>query len=124
MADDKQTSLACECEVIHGDVVSGIRATLPSDEKLIDLAEFFKVFGDSTRAKILNVLFEHEVCVCDLTALVGTSQSAVSHQLRILKQADMVKYRRDGKQVYYSLKDDHIKTIFDQAVQHLSELKP
>ena len=88
---------------------------------LYDVAELFKVFGDSTRIKILYVLFESEMCVCDIADLLGMTQSAISHQLRVLKQAGLVKYRRDGKTVYYSLADDHIVTIFNQGLEHVQE---
>ncbi len=88
---------------------------------LYDVAELFKVFGDSTRVKILYALFESEMCVCDIADLLGMTQSAISHQLRVLKQSRLVKYRRDGKTVFYSLADGHIKTIFDQALEHVLE---
>ena len=88
---------------------------------MYDVAELFKVFGDSTRIKILYVLFESEMCVCDIADLLGMTQSAISHQLWVLKQAGLVKYRRDGKTVYYSLADDHIVTIFNQGLEHVQE---
>ena len=88
---------------------------------LFDLAELFKIFGDSTRIKILYVLFEAELCVCDIAAVLGMSQSAISHQLRTIKQARLVKNRREGKTIYYSLADDHVKTIIGMAIEHLEE---
>ena len=94
---------------------------LPPDEMLFDLAELFKIFGDSTRIKILYVLFEAELCVCDIAAVLGMSQSAISHQLRTIKQARLVKNRREGKTIYYSLADDHVKTIIGMAIEHLEE---
>ena len=90
-------------------------------QMLQELAEFFKVFGDGTRIRILYVLFENELCVYDLAETLGMSQSAISHQLRILKQAKLVKNRRDGKAVYYSLSDGHIQTIINQGMEHISE---
>lgn len=91
------------------------------EEKLYDLAELFKVFGDSTRIRILFVLFEEEVCVCDLAATLNMTQSAVSHQLRILKQNKLVKSRREGKSIFYSLADDHVRTIINQGYDHITE---
>ncbi|MGL5150292.1 MAG: ArsR/SmtB family transcription factor [Clostridium sp.] len=111
----------CNCNIIHEDVVIKVKDTLPQDETLYELAEFFKVFGDSTRIKIICALFQEEMCVCDLAALLGVSQSAISHQLRTLKAARLVKFRRDGKVIYYSLDDDHIKHIFDEGLKHIKE---
>jgi len=119
MSDVKETIERCDCNVIHEDVVERVRREMPEEELLYDLAEFFKVFGDTTRIKILCALFSAEMCVCDIAALLGMSQSAISHQLRILKQARLVKYRKDGKVVYYSLDDDHVKKIFDQGLLHI-----
>jgi ArsR family transcriptional regulator len=112
---------SCSCNIIHKDLVERVNKKLPDDEILYDLAEFFKVFGDSTRIKIICALFENEMCVCDLAALLGISQSAISHQLRTLKGARLVRYRRDGKVVYYSLDDEHIKHIFDEGLNHITE---
>jgi len=111
----------CNCTVIHEDIVAKVRESLPDEEILYDLAELFKVFGDSTRVKIISALFESPMCVCDLAAIIGVSQSAISHQLRILKTARLVKFRREGKVVFYSLHDEHIKYIFDQAINHVTE---
>jgi len=94
---------------------------MPHEESLYDLAEIFKVFGDTTRIKILYALFASEMCVCDIAVLLNMTQSAISHQLRVLKQARLVKYRKEGKIVYYSLDDDHIKQIFDQGLIHITE---
>mgnify|MGYP000242218330 CR=1 FL=1 len=112
---------SCSCNVIHGEVVSEVKGKLPEDETLYDLAELFKVFGDSTRIKILCALFEAEMCVCDLSALLNVSQSAISHQLRVLKSSRLVKFRRAGKIIYYSLDDEHIKHIFDEGLKHITE---
>ena len=94
---------------------------MPDDEVLYELADLFRVFGDSTRIKILYVLFESEMCVCDIAQLLGMTQSAISHQLRSLKQSKLVKYRREGKTVFYSLADGHVRTILDQGMEHISE---
>ena len=111
----------CSCNIIHNDIVEKVKKTLPKDEILYDLAEFFKVFGDSTRIKIICALFESEMCVCDLAALLNVSQSAISHQLKTLKSARLVKYRRDGKVIYYSLDDEHVKHVFDEGLRHVTE---
>ena len=94
---------------------------MPDEDLLYDLAELYKVFGDSTRIKILYVLFEAEMCVCDIAMLLNMTQSAISHQLRVLKQSKLVDYRKDGKTVFYSLADDHVKTIIGQGLDHISE---
>lgn len=112
----------CEVRIIHQDVVDKVVASLPPDEELYDLAELFKVFGDSTRIKILSALLEHEMCVCDIAAALGMTQSAISHQLGVLKRAKLVKFRREGKVVYYSLDDDHVKQVFEQGFSHIKEI--
>ena len=111
----------CDCNIIHEDVVNDVREHMPDEDNLIDLADLFKVFGDSTRVKILCALFRAEMCVCDIAELLGMTKSAISHQLRVLKQSKLVSYRKDGKVVYYSLADDHVKTIFDQGLLHVCE---
>jgi len=113
----------CDCITIHEDVIKQVKDKMPEEETLYDLAELFKVFGDSTRIKILWALDESEMCVCDIAALLNMTQSAISHQLRVLKQAKLVKNRREGKVVYYSLDDDHVKQIFKQGLTHISEGK-
>ena len=112
---------SCSCNIIHKDVVEEVKDKLPQEEILYDLAELFKVFGDSTRIKIICSLFESEMCVCDLSALLNISQSAISHQLRVLKSARLVKFRRAGQVFYYSLDDEHIKQIFDAGLHHITE---
>lgn len=112
---------SCSCNIIHKDIVDEVKNKLPEEETLYDLAELFKVFGDSTRIKIICALFESEMCVCDLSALLNVSQSAISHQLRVLKSARLVKFRRAGKVIYYSLDDEHIKHIFDEGLKHITE---
>lgn len=118
---DKHNEELCESTVIHYDTVDRVRAAMPDENLLLDAAELFKVFGDSTRARIICALEISEMCVCDIAALLGMTSSAISHQLRILKQSRIVQSRRDGKVVYYSLDDEHIKRLFDTAIDHLSE---
>ncbi len=111
----------CESKQVHEDIVQAVNARMPDEEELYDLAELFKVFGDSTRIKILYVLLESEMCVCDIAAILGMTQSAISHQLRVLKQSQLVKFRREGKSVMYSLSDDHVHTIIAQGMEHIEE---
>ena len=111
----------CEYLYVHQDVVEKVTSEMPEDETLYDLAELFKVFGDSTRIKILYALFEEELCVCDIAQLLGLTPAAVSHQLRVLKTSKLVKNRRDGKNVFYSLADDHVRRIIDQGMEHINE---
>lgn len=106
---------------VHEDKVAKVQAMMPDDDTLMRLSELFKVFGDSTRIRILYVLFESEVCVCDIAKLLGMTQSAVSHQLRILKQARLIRSRRDGKTVFYTLADEHVATLLRQGTEHISE---
>ncbi len=105
----------------HEDVIDKVNETMPDEEILYDLAELFKIFGDSTRIKILYVLFESEMCVFDISQLLNMSMSAISHQLRILKQAQLVKFRREGKTIFYSLADDHVRTILGNGMEHICE---
>ena len=111
----------CDYSHVHQEIVDKVERTMPEDEILYDLAELFKIFGDSTRIKILYVLFESEMCVCDIAKLLGMTQSAISHQLRALKQSKLVKYRREGKTVFYSLADGHVRTILGQGMEHIAE---
>ena len=111
----------CDTVVVHEELVKAVHEKMPDEDKLYDLAEIFKVFGDSTRIKILYVLFEAEMCVCDIAQLLNMNQSAISHQLRILKQNRLVKSRRDGKAVFYSLADSHVRTIINQGMEHIEE---
>lgn len=111
----------CDVVEVHEELLRTVREKLPDEEKLIDLAELFKVFGDSTRIRILFVLFEAEVCVCDLAEALSMTQSAISHQLNILKRSKLVKSRREGKSVFYSLADDHVRTIVSQGMEHIEE---
>ena len=111
----------CESVEVHEALVKIVNEKMPPVEELYNLAELFKVFGDSTRIRILFVLFESEVCVCDLASALSMTQSAISHQLRILKQNKLVKNRREGKSVFYSLADDHVRTIIAQGLEHIEE---
>ena len=111
----------CEDTCIHNDILNEVISSLPSDEDLCDLSELFKVFGDSTRITILYALMEDQLCVCDIAELLHMTQSAISHQLRVLKQASLVKYRKEGKTVYYSLADDHVHIIIAKGMEHIKE---
>ena len=119
--DKRKNVTVCGIDSIHEELVEKIKKEIPKDEILYDLSDFFKILGDSTRMKILFVLFKTEMCVFDIAELIGMTQSAVSHQLRVLKQARLVKFRKDGKIVYYSLDDEHVKQIFDQGLEHILE---
>ncbi len=118
---DREAIPSCEFHHAHDEMIEKIRDSMPQEEILYDLAELYKVFGDSTRIKILYALFEAELCVCDIASLLGMSASAISHQLRVLKQACLVKYRREGKTIFYSLADDHVRSIIGQGIEHIEE---
>ena len=111
----------CDTIEVHEEVLKIVDETMPEETELYDLAELFKVFGDSTRIRILFVLFEAEVCVCDLAQALNMTQSAISHQLKILKQNKLVKSRREGKSIFYSLADDHVRTIISMGREHIEE---
>ena len=111
----------CEERHVHPELVAHVKLDMPGEECLYDLAELFKVFGDTTRIRILYVLFESELCVCDIAELLNMSQSAISHQLRVLKQARLVRARREGKTVFYFLADEHVRTIIGQGMDHITE---
>ena len=111
----------CEFMHAHEEIIEKVNASMPDEELLYDLAELYKVFGDSTRIKILYVLFESEMCVCDIAQLLGMGQSAISHQLRLLKAGGLVRSRREGKSVIYALDDDHVRLIYDQGFSHVTE---
>ena len=119
--EDRYNVECCDFIHAHEEIVEKVRQELPDEDTLYDLSELFRIFGDSTRIRILYVLFEAEMCVCDIAALLGMTQSAISHQLRALKNARLVKARREGKTVFYSLADDHVKTIIDQGLEHVAE---
>lgn len=112
---------SCEYIHVHEEIVSLVNEQMPEEDELYDLADFFKVFADSTRIKILYVLMCSEMCVCDLAQILNMTQSAISHQLRTLKQMNLVRNRRDGKTIFYSLADGHIKSILSQGLEHINE---
>ncbi|MBQ6895027.1 MAG: helix-turn-helix transcriptional regulator [Clostridia bacterium] len=112
---------SCEYMHAHDELVERVKKDMPDEIMLYDLAELYKVFADSTRIKILYCLFEEEMCVCDIAQLLSMTTSAISHQLRVLKQAKLVKFRREGKTVFYSLSDDHVRTIIGMGMEHISE---
>lgn len=112
---------SCEFIHVHEEIVEKVEKAMPNEQQLIDLSEFFKVFGDSTRIKILYVLSQSEMCVCDIAKLLQMGQSAISHQLRLLKQMRLVSFRREGKTVFYRLADSHIQTILAQGMEHIEE---
>jgi ArsR family transcriptional regulator len=111
----------CGCLLIHEDLVAAVRKALPDEETMFDLADLFKMFADSTRVKIILALLNSELCVCDIAALLGMTRSAISHQLRLLRQTKLVKNRRDGIVIYYSLDDEHVKNIVAQGLCHVKE---
>ena len=119
--DDRYNVDCCDYIHTHEDIVEKVRKEMPGEDTLYDLCELFRIFGDSTRIRILYVLFESEMCVCDIAQILGMTQSAISHQLRMLRQMDLVRTRRDGKTVYYSLSDGHIFNILSQGMEHIEE---
>ncbi len=121
MKRNVETVDKCEYIHVHEDTIQKVNEQMPEEDKLYDLADFFKVFGDSTRIKILYVLLCSEMCVCDIAQILNMTQSAISHQLRTLKQMNLVRNRREGKTVFYSLADSHIKTILSQGMDHIEE---
>ena len=118
---DKKDTPLCEHEEVHDEKVRRKREEMPDEETIYDLSDFFKIFGDSTRMKILFVLFESEACTCDLAEVLKMTPSAISHQLKTLQRAKLVKSRRDGRAVYYSLTDDHVRMIIEQGMEHIEE---
>ncbi|MBQ8160937.1 MAG: helix-turn-helix transcriptional regulator [Clostridia bacterium] len=120
-AQDADSVDVCGYLHVHEDAVRKVKTLLPDEQHLTQLSDLFKIFGDSTRIRILYILFEEEVCVCDIARLLGMTQSAVSHQLRILKSARLIKNRRDGKTIFYSLSDDHVRTLLSQGMEHIME---
>ena len=113
--------LACDFMYVHVEIVKKVRKEMPGEDVLFDLSELFKVFGDSTRIRILYCLFASEMCVCDIATLLNMTQSAISHQLSVLKKNRLIKSRRDGKTIFYSLADSHVRAILDQGVEHVTE---
>jgi len=117
----KENAPVCDVTEVHNNSVEEVRSKLPNDGFLYDLAELFRIFGDSTRIKILYALYEKELCVCDLAEVLGMTQSAISHQLRILKDAKLVRFRREGKSIWYALDDEHVSRILAMGTEHLEE---
>ncbi|NNJ31928.1 ArsR/SmtB family transcription factor [Lacrimispora defluvii] len=111
----------CDYICVHENVVNQVLKAMPKEQQLMDLADFFKIFGDPTRIRILYVLSQSQMCVCDIANLLSMGQSAISHQLRVLKQMRLVKFKREGKTVFYSLADSHIQTILAQGMEHINE---
>lgn len=116
-----QEAPSCEFMHLHKDIVQKVNSAMPESETLYALSDLFKVFGDATRIKILYALFQSEMCVCDIANLLGMTTSAISHQLKALKQARLIKFRREGKAVFYSLADDHVRTIINNGLAHINE---
>ena len=119
--EDRYNVDCCDDFHTHEDILAQVRVEMPDEDTLYELTELFRIFGDSTRVRILYVLFEEEMCVCDIAQLLGMTQSAISHQLRALKNVRLVKARREGKTIFYSLADDHVKTILGQGIDHVCE---
>ena len=119
--EDRYNVECCDFIHAHEEIVEKVRGQLPGEDTLYDLTELFRIFGDSTRIRILYVLFEAEMCVCDIASLLGMTQSAISHQLQVLKKSKLVKYRRQGKTVFYSLADAHVRAIIGQGMEHVTE---
>jgi ArsR family transcriptional regulator len=111
----------CDCDVIHEDAVARVRAAMPQSDSFYDLANLYKLFADNTRVRILWALSREDLCVCDLAVLLGMTKSAISHQLKSLRLGNLVKYRKRGKVVYYSLADSHVTDIFEKGFEHIAE---
>ena len=111
----------CECDEVHADIVEKRRANMPEESELYELSDFFKILGDSTRINILFAIDGAPMCVCDIAELLGMTKSAVSHQLKILRQSDLITYRKSGKNVFYTLADDHVRDIIEKALEHIKE---
>lgn len=122
MKDSKSDEIfSCDCKIIHEEIVNKVRSQQEPEETIYELADFYKIFGDSTRLKILQALSVSQMCVCDMAHILQMKQSAVSHQLRVLRQANLVKYRKEGKIVYYSLADSHVINIIREGLDHINE---
>ncbi len=121
MDERTDTAPCCAEREEHNDRIALARDEMPQEQMLYDLSDLFKIFADSTRIRILYALFESEMCVCDIATLLNMTLSAISHQLRILKQAKLVRFRREGKTVFYALSDDHVRLILDQGMEHVCE---
>lgn len=115
-------NITCDCNIIHHDIVDNVIKNLPNENDIESVSKIFKVLGDSTRSRIVFALLEAELCVCDISSILNMTKSAISHQLSILKEYNIVKYRKSGKQVYYSLDDDHIIDIIRQTLVHVKHI--
>lgn len=120
MADSKHAQV-CDAHIVHESIVEKVKGMMPGDEAIYDLADLFKMFGDTTRMKILYVLLESEMCVCDIAEILGMTQSAISHQLRLLKSSKLIANRREGKSIIYFLADEHVRSIINQGMEHVGE---
>lgn len=116
-----ENDIVCETHEVHSDAVAHAKEFIPENEKIEQLADFFKIFGDGTRVRILLALDSGEMCVCDISETLGMSMSAVSHQLRMLRDAHLVTSRREGRSIYYSLCDDHVRIVLETALEHIGE---
>lgn len=114
-------TFTCDYICVHEGIVQTVKETMPGEDTLFELSDLFKLFGDSTRLKILYCLFSSEMCVCDIATLLQMSQSAISHQLAVLKRGRLISARRDGKTVFYALADDHVRTVINQGMEHVTE---
>ena len=121
MTKENTATPLCECDEVHTEAVNHKREIMPEESELYELADFFKIFGDSTRIRILFAIDGEPMCVCDIAELLGMTKSAVSHQLKILRQSNLITYRKSGKNVYYSLRDDHVRDIIEKALEHIKE---
>ena len=119
--DEDTLAPLCECEEVHSDVVERTRTTLPDEDVIYGLSDFFKVFGDPTRLNILFALDAGPMCGCDLSGALGMTKAAVSYQLKILRQNDLVRHRKQGRNVLYELSDDHVRDIIEKALEHIKE---
>ena len=118
---NNESAISCDCYQVHDEIVEKSRRTMPEDEKFFCLADFMSMFSDSSRIRILWALDGGELCVCDIAALLGMTKSAVSHQLRLLRDNDLVRNRRAGREIYYSLADVHVREILEKAMEHINE---
>lgn len=115
--------MICDCNTIHDEHVQAAKEQMLDDDTLLDIADFYKALADSTRIKIINALDKGQLCVCDISALLNMTKSAISHQLQNLKEMGLVKGRRQGKEVYYSLADNHVRQVFEICIEHVLEMK-
>ena len=117
----KNSLPCCECEEVHADIIKEKSEKMPDEEAVYELSDFFKMLGDYTRMRILFAIEGDPICVCDIAELLGMTKSAVSHQLKILRQSGLIKYKKTGKNVFYSLADDHVRAIMEMGLEHVEE---